>query len=159
MQLPPNAHSTDLTDLLVNASRALVAISAKSIAIIEDQVTLSQYRILIILISEGAQTPTLLSRMLNLQPYIVTRLCDQLFEKTLINRAPSDKDRRKIFVSITPKGRHLVEKVIKVRKRSFQDIVEKIPLGQRVHVELGFRNFAEISTDVLNEQFVSSWTI
>ncbi|MCL6105574.1 MAG: MarR family transcriptional regulator [Actinobacteria bacterium] len=159
MQLKLNDDSIDLTDLLINASRALIAISAKSIAKIEDQVTLSQYRILIILISEGDQTPTLLSKMLNLKPYVVTRLCDQLLEKTLINRAPSGEDRRKISVSITPKGEHLVEKVIKIRKKSLQDIVEKIPLEQRIYVEHGFKIFAEISSDVLTEQFISSWII
>jgi DNA-binding MarR family transcriptional regulator len=97
--------------------------------------------------------------MLNLKPYVVTRLCDQLLEKTLINRAPSGEDRRKISVSITPKGEHLVEKVIKIRKKSLQDIVEKIPLEQRIYVEHGFKIFAEISSDVLTEQFISSWII
>jgi DNA-binding MarR family transcriptional regulator len=150
---------SELTDVLMGSSRALIAISAKSYSIVESSVTLSQYRTLIILVTEGSQTPSELAKRLGLQPYVVTRLCDHLTEKKYITRKFSDADRRKVMVSVTLKGKALVNKVMSARKASFKEIVEKIPDSQIGTITEAFRLFAEISSSLYDEKFTSTWLI
>src|ERR1700749_3846428 len=49
------ANSDELVDAVLGASRALVAVAARSLATVADDVTLAQYRVLIELASRGPQ--------------------------------------------------------------------------------------------------------
>ena len=51
--MPPADDS--LTDALLTASRALVAVAARSLAAVDDDVTLPQYRALVVLASQRTQ--------------------------------------------------------------------------------------------------------
>jgi hypothetical protein len=56
------------TERLVSASRALVAIAARSLGRVEDQVTLPQYRALVVLSTRGALRPVDLAEALDVMP-------------------------------------------------------------------------------------------
>lgn len=68
-----------------------------------------QYNILRIL--NGANTPlkvqTIKERMIDKSPN-ATRLMDKLSEKKLIERLPSDTDRRVIYIEITDQGKKII---------------------------------------------------
>src|SRR5579875_1207325 len=105
------------TDLLVTASRALVAIAAKSLAQVEDQVTLPQYRALVILASRGRLRPVDLADALEVSPSTATRMCDRLVRKELVERVHSDNDRREVELRLSDDGRSLVSEVSNRRRR------------------------------------------
>ena len=65
-------------DAVLRASRALVAVAARSIAQAGDSVTLPQYRALVALAARGPQRVTDLAEELGVHPSSATRMCDRL---------------------------------------------------------------------------------
>ena len=51
----PGHDTEDVVDALLIASRALVAVAAKSVAAVDDEVTLPEYRALVVLATLGSQ--------------------------------------------------------------------------------------------------------
>ena len=56
-------------------------------------------------------TPSDLSGATGEKPTNVTRICDELLEKGLIDRSPSTSDRRRVVLRLTRKGERLVEQL------------------------------------------------
>ena len=68
----------EVVDAVLRASRVLVAVAVRSLAEVDDDVTLPQYRALVVLASRGPQRPTELADALAVHPSTITRLCDRL---------------------------------------------------------------------------------
>src|SRR5579875_2119893 len=98
MDRDPAEASVSATDELLTASRALVAVAARSLALVEDQVTLPQYRALVILASREELRPVDLAGVLGVSPSTATRMCDRLVRKGLVDRLHRDTDRREVGV-------------------------------------------------------------
>ena len=126
--------ASEVVDAVLRASRVLVAVAARSLAGIGDEVTLSQYRALVVLASQGPQRPSELASALESHPSTVTRLCDRLVQSRLISRAPSASDRREVTITLTAKGRRLVDRVTVKRRAELATILAGIP--RRQHSEL-----------------------
>ncbi|HEX3898201.1 MAG TPA: MarR family transcriptional regulator [Mycobacteriales bacterium] len=126
MQRIPGASPDPATDLLITASRALVAIAAKSLARVEDQVTLPQYRALVVLASRDRLRPIDLADALDVSPSTATRMCDRLVRKELVERVHSDSDRREVVLRLSPDGRALVGEVTSARRRDLRRVVGRI---------------------------------
>jgi H+/Cl- antiporter ClcA len=110
------------TDALLTASRALVAVAARSLAGIDD-VTLPQFRALVILTRPTTVTVGDLAGALDVHPSTATRLCDRLERKRLIRRRPgAAPDRRETTVDLTAAGRRLVARVTDRRRRDLAAI-------------------------------------
>lgn len=127
MQQKPDDGSVSATDLLVTASRALVAIAARSLAQVEDQVTLPQYRALVILASRDRLRPVDLADALDVSPSTATRMCDRLVRKELVDRVHSDSDRREVELRLSAEGRALVSEVTTRRRRELRRVLARIP--------------------------------
>src|SRR5580658_2470565 len=65
----------DVVDGVLAASRALVAVAAKSLGAAEEEVTLPQYRALVVLATRGPQRMTELADALEVNQSTVTRMC------------------------------------------------------------------------------------
>ena len=121
----------DLTDAVLSASRVLVALAARSLAEHEGEVSIPQYRALVLLASRGPQRPADLAVALGIDPSTATRLCDRLVRKRLISRRRQGVDRREVRLDLTPKGRQLIESVTTRRRREIGQVLEQIPAGER----------------------------
>lgn len=93
----------DLAAAILTASRVLVAIAARSLAEISTEITLPQYRALIVLASRGPQQAGDLAHALGVAPSTITRLCDRLIDKGLISRRRAEVsiDRRRVEIELT----------------------------------------------------------
>jgi MarR family transcriptional repressor of emrRAB len=60
----------------------------------------------------GVRSPSEVGRVLAQSKPHMTRLADELVAKGLIRRARSEQDRRRVVLAVTPKGRHLVERLL-----------------------------------------------
>jgi DNA-binding MarR family transcriptional regulator len=120
-----------VVDAVLRASRVLVAVAARSLAAVDHDVTLPQYRALVVLGSRGPQRPTALAEALAVHPSTVTRLCDRLVAKRLVHRGESRENRREVSIRLTPKGRRLVDDVTARRRHEIAAIVANIPAGDR----------------------------
>jgi DNA-binding MarR family transcriptional regulator len=121
----------EVVDAVLRASRVLVAVAARSLAAVDHDVTLPQYRALVVLASRGPQRPTELAEALAVHPSTITRLCDRLVGKRLVRRRASTASRREVTIELTPKGRRLVDAVTGRRRAEIAVIVAEVPARQR----------------------------
>ena len=78
------AAADELVDTVLAASRALVAVAARSLAAAGHEVTLPQYRALVVPAARGPQGTAELAAELAVNPSMATRMCDRLVRKGLI---------------------------------------------------------------------------
>ena len=121
-----SARRAEAVDALLVASRALVAVAARSLAD-EDDVTLPQYRALIVLGARPGLGVTDLAEALDVHSSTATRLCDRLVRKQLVRRAQGTADRRSTRLHLAPAGQALVDRVTDRRRRDLVAIVARMP--------------------------------
>ena len=118
----PRRHCrSSLVDAVLSASRVFVAIAARSLADTAEEVTLAQYRTLVVLASRGPQTLAGLASNIEVTPATATRMCDRLVRKGLIRRTHERGDRRTVRLDLTSSGRSLVDAVTRRRRKRDPD--------------------------------------
>src|SRR5215475_10830070 len=94
----------EVVDGLLALSRYLVATVAQSLAQLDEDVTVGQYRVLVVLASAGPQRTSDLAEQLAVTSSTITRMCDRLHRKQLIRRYRRSDDRRATWIMLTPAG-------------------------------------------------------
>jgi DNA-binding MarR family transcriptional regulator len=114
----------------------LVAVASRSIAAVDEDVTLPQFRALVTLDSDkrGVMNVGALAGELRIQPSTATRLCDRLVRKGLVRRSVNSNNRREVTMVLTGKGRELVSEVTRRRRREIASIMVKVPAVQRAAI-------------------------
>ena len=120
-----------ITDALLTASRLLVAISAHSIALVDENITIPQFRTLVILSNRGPINLATLATLLGVQPSATGRMVDRLVSAGLIDRLPHPTSRRELLAALTKRGRDVVRQVTAHRRTEIARIVEKMPPAER----------------------------
>ena len=138
----------DLTNAVLIASRALIGVAVRSIAVVEDELTLVQYRALVLLASPGQQNVSDLAEALGVHPSTATRLCDRLVAKSFVHRATSTESRREINLTVTPAGRGVLRAVTARRRKEITRIVERLPAAERKRLRAAFSAFAEAAGEI-----------
>lgn len=151
--------STDraLVDAFVAASRALVAVAARSLSDIGEDVTLPQYRALVLLHTRGPQRPADLAELLAVTPSTASRMVERLVRKHLARRVRSLQDRRTVTVHLTPAGRHLVEEVTARRRVEIEWILAQMPASGRKGVTAALRAFADAAGEGPEPDWALGW--
>ena len=142
---------------MVGASRALVAIAARSLGAAGEEVTLPQYRALVVLASRGPQRVVDLAGFLDVTASTATRMCDRLARKGLARRQRLSNDRRSVRVSISPAGRDLVATVTQRRRQEIQAIVERMSPADREQLIATLRMFADAAGEVPEQDWSLGW--
>lgn len=122
----------ELVDAFMTASRVLVGVAVRSIDAATPAVTTPQHRLLVLLAGRGPQLIGALAQELNVNSSSATRQCDRLERKGLVARARSELDRRAVEVSLTPRGRSIVDEVTKVRRAEIAAIVSQMDRADAV---------------------------
>jgi DNA-binding MarR family transcriptional regulator len=120
-----------ITDALLTASRLLVGISAHSIALVDEAITIPQFRTLVILSNRGPVNLATLATLLGVQPSATGRMVDRLVSAGLIDRLPHPTSRRELLAALTKRGRDVVRQVTTHRRVEIARIVEQMPPGER----------------------------
>jgi DNA-binding MarR family transcriptional regulator len=149
----------ELTDAVLTASRVLVAVAARSLADHETEVSLQQYRALVVLASRGPQRPIDLAEALGVDPSTATRLCDRLARKRLISRRRQGDDRREVRLDLSDLGRKLVGSVTERRREEIRGILAAVPRPERGDLVQAFRAFARAAGEVPDDQWPRSWEL
>jgi DNA-binding MarR family transcriptional regulator len=123
-----------ITDALLTASRLLVAISAHSIAPLDETITIPQFRTLVILSNRGSVNLATLAGALGVQPSAAGRMVDRLVGAGLIDRLPHPTSRRELLAALSPRGREVVRQVTAHRRSEIAKIVKKMPSPERVEL-------------------------
>lgn len=155
----PEQATDELIDGVLGASRALVAVAARSLATVADDVTLTQYRVLIELASRGPERLATLAEALGVDRSTATRMCDRLVRKRLIHRRRTTEDRRGVRISLTPAGAEVVAEVSRRRRAEIGRIVERMPSSHRPLVIRALRAFAEAAGEVPEQDWSLGWRL
>jgi DNA-binding MarR family transcriptional regulator len=140
----PDDDLEELTDVVLLASRALIAVASRSIAAIDDAVTLPQFRALVVLDGNGGTCRVgELGNELRIKPSTATRLCDRLVARRLVRRAVDPTNRREVTITLTAAGRRLVADVTARRRREIAAIVARVPPAQRATIVEGLAAFRD----------------
>ncbi|WP_343994820.1 MarR family winged helix-turn-helix transcriptional regulator [Terrabacter terrae] len=141
------SESEDLVTALLTASRALVGVSARSLADVEDTVTLAQFRILVLLSSQGRSTLVQLAARLGVNASTAQRQVDRLVREELVDRRENPDDRRQVLLVPTAQGARLVEAVTDRRRDEIARIVQTLPGEDRAALVAALEAFAEAANE------------
>jgi DNA-binding MarR family transcriptional regulator len=155
--LPAQSQRDPVVDAVVGASRALVAIAARSLGAAGDEVTLAQYRALVVLASRGPQRVVDLARVLGVNASTATRMSDRLVRKGLVRRQRLTSDRRTVRLSISGGGRELVAAVTERRRSEVQDIVRRLSASDSEQLVTTLRMFADAAGEVPEQDWSLGW--
>lgn len=120
-----------VTSALLTASRLLVAVSARSIANVDETITIPQLRTLVLLSVGGSTKLATLAERLAVNPSTATRMVDRLVAAGLVSRRPNPVSRREMVVDLTARGEHLVQEVTERRRQELSVIVSRMPPAAR----------------------------
>jgi DNA-binding MarR family transcriptional regulator len=120
-----------LADAVLTASRLLVAVSARSIAAVNDGISLPQFRLLVVLSNRGQQKVTELAEALGVNPSTATRALDRVVEAGLVDRQTNPNSRREVYVKLTRAGERVVRNVTRRRREEIAEIVARMSATHR----------------------------
>lgn len=146
----PELEEADLDQLvtaLLTASRALVGVSARSLADVEEKVTITQFRTLVVLRAHGESRLNRLSERLRVNASTALRTVDRLIAGGLVERRENPADRREVRIELTARGRSLVDEVTARRREAIETIVRGMPASQRAGMVEALLAFAEAAEE------------
>jgi DNA-binding MarR family transcriptional regulator len=132
----------DDVDTTLKASRALLGVVARSLTEVLEEITLPQFRVLVVLCADGPLRSGVLADRLGVHQSTFTRTADRLVAQGWIRREVSAQSRREVIVDLTDRGRELVLGVTKARRREMEKILRKATPKQREAIRAGFDAFA-----------------
>ncbi|MGW8378339.1 MarR family transcriptional regulator [Streptomyces sp. ODS28] len=120
-----------VTGAVLTASRLLVAVSARSLAAVQDRVTLPQFRLLVVLSQREHAKLTELAGLLGVNPSTAMRMMSRLTAAGLTDQQVNPGNRRERLLRLTDAGRRIVEEVTARRRAEIAAVVERMPAAQR----------------------------
>ena len=115
-----------VTDAVLTASRLLIAVSATSIAEVDDSITIPQFRLLVALHGSGRLKLSALAEVLGVNPSTATRMVDRLIAAGLVDRQVNPTSRREVLLGLTDVGARTVVKVTRQRRKNIARIVDRM---------------------------------
>ncbi|MDT7574194.1 MAG: hypothetical protein QOH17_527 [Pseudonocardiales bacterium] len=149
----------DDVEAVMAAARVLVAVSAQSVAAVEDIVTLPQLRVLVMVASRTAPNLNAVANGMGVHPSNATRTVDRLVLAGLLDRRDDPTDRRNLVLELTESGRELVKQVMDQRRAAIAAVLDRMPPGRRRSLVPVMRAFAEASGETPDDAVWSlGWT-
>lgn len=153
----PSDEDRQLVDAFIAASRALVAVAARSLADLGADITLPQYRALVVLYTRGPQRSADLAGWLEVNPSTASRMIDRLVRKRLIRRHRLHDDRRAVRIHLTEAGRDIVARVTERRRAEIEAILEHLPTDGRAELAAALHCFAEAAGEAPGPDWSHGW--
>ena len=149
----------DVVDGLMATARLLVSLTARSLAQEEANVTLPQYRALVILAGSGPRRIVDLAADLGVQPSTATRMCDRLVRKGFVARQERTDDRRVAWIALDRAGRDLVAAMMDRRRRYLADLVAAVDLPDPQGLAAALDALATAAGELPEPQWQERWLL
>jgi DNA-binding MarR family transcriptional regulator len=124
--------------------RAMVKIADSTVAEVTAQLTLTQFRALVIIAER--KPPVIMGRVaeeLAMNPSSVTRACDRLVQLELVQRARNPLNKRETLLAPTTSGREIVARVNRQRRTMLAEVLDRMSPAARSAAVEAFARFAE----------------
>jgi DNA-binding MarR family transcriptional regulator len=150
----PPTHD-EVTDAVVGASRALVGIAVRSLSVTTEELTMPQYRALVLLAYQGDQRVSDLAENLGVNSSTVTRLTTRLVRKGLVDRVVDRADRRATLLTLTKSGRSVVAAVRSRRRTEIARVLRRMT----VPTDAATIDWLDEFTNAAGESAELSWSL
>jgi DNA-binding MarR family transcriptional regulator len=130
-----------LADVVLDASRTLLAIAVRSVSAGLADVTVVQHRVLVLLDARGTMSVTAIADELGVDQSNASRHCSGLARVGLVTRTRAVLDRRAVDVALTDAGRRHVQVVRAARRREIARIIATLPDSEVAEVARAFKVF------------------
>ena len=137
-QSPPDPQAEILAVMLA-VNQTFVAVATRALAGLDPDVTLPQFRTLVLLDGHGRMTISALADALGVVPSTATRMCDRLVGKKLVRRTVDRRDRRQVTITLAEAGRRLIAESTKRRRRELARILAVLPSGEQDQLAAALR--------------------
>ncbi len=137
----------DITASVLAANRVFVAIASRALVGQRPEVTLAQWRTLVLLDMHGSVTMGQLAAALGVVPSTATRMCDRLVRKRLVQRTTDPTNRRQVSVSLLPAGRHLVTTTVERRRQDLSRLLATLSPEDRARLDAAFKTFVRAANE------------
>lgn len=141
------SETDELVTALLTASRALVGVSARSLAGVEDSVTLTQFRTLVVLHGHRSMRLNTLADRLGVNASTALRTVDRLIAAGMVRRRENANDRREVAIDLTAAGRTVVAEVTDRRRAAIAGIVASMPVARRRGLVRSLTAFADAADE------------
>ena len=152
-----SADNEDLRELVMIASSALVGIAARSLAEVGADVSLAQFRVLVLL-EAAPVTMGDLAESLSVHPSTVTRVCDVLVGKNLIRRKEAAGNRRVVCAELTRRGHKLVAQAMDCRWAFIDEVLERMSPPARRRLARSLADFAAAAGEHSDHAWTLGWS-
>lgn len=144
----------DQVEAVLDASRVLVAVSSQSLAAIDEDISLTQFRVLVILAGHGPMDLNALAERMGVHPSNATRACDRLVSLDLLDRSHDPADRRRLLLAPSAAGQRLLHTVSEHRRTTITNVLANMPPGRRRHLHQVMRDFAAAGGEVPTSEWL-----
>lgn len=127
----------------LRASRALLGVVARSVSAALHEITLPQFRVLVILAGEGPLRSGAIAQRMGSHPSTFSRTVDRLVAGGWVARTPSATSGRERIIGLTAAGASLVAEVTERRRREIAEILVRLAPADRARVEEALQLFAD----------------
>ncbi|HQP92137.1 MAG TPA: MarR family transcriptional regulator [Candidatus Omnitrophota bacterium] len=121
--------TTELSSLMPSIMRGVL--KRQSDEIMSGQITMPQFIVLELIKDRGELKMTEIASKMSITLPAATGLIDRLHSMDMIDRVYDKSDRRIIRIVATPKGKSLVNRIIKKRMKSVKNIFGKLSEAER----------------------------
>ncbi|MCJ1714328.1 MarR family winged helix-turn-helix transcriptional regulator [Microbacterium sp. M1A1_1b] len=142
----------DGTDELLAASRGLLGVVARSLAPALEDVTVPQFRLIVLVSTLGPTRSGDLAERLAVGPSTLTRNVDRLVSGGWVERRPGEESRREVLIAATERGRALVDEVTVRRRRELATVLARVPTDERAAVVVGMAALRRAMNEPLPEE-------
>lgn len=125
------------------ATRDLVGVALRSLALLGSEVSLPQFRMLAVLSELGRCPSTKVAHALQLGASSVTRMGDRLEASGYVVRGTDPRSRSVVTLELSERGRQLVEQVMDWRHAELIRILAGMDPAERAATASGLRRFHE----------------
>ncbi|MCU7727679.1 MarR family transcriptional regulator [Actinoplanes sp. KI2] len=152
----PTDHEPAVQALML-ASRAFVGLTVRALDAVEAEVTLPQFRALVVLAVRGTLRSADIAEELQVNPSTGTRMTDRLAAKGLVGRVRSTDDRRVVRLRLTRAGHDIVEKVMAHRRAELERIVAETAGVWQPAVTEALTAFAAAAGEMPEQEWWLGW--
>ena len=142
----------------MRASRAFVGLTVRALGQVGTDVTLPQFRALVVLASRGSLRSVDIAEELQVNPSTATRMTDRLAAKGLVRRVRSTDDRRVVRLRLTRSGQEIVERVMAQRRTALERIVAETAEVWRPEVTEALTAFAQAAGETPEQDWWLGWS-
>lgn len=137
------------------ASRSLFGFVAQSLAPALDELTMPQFRVLVVLAGAGPLRMGDLAERIGVHPSTLSRTVDRLVAGEWMERASVEESRREVHVKLSDRGRALVNDVTDRRRTQIVRVLTSLPDADRAAVRRGMELFAAAAGEAAPEDLLA----